>query len=92
MVILAQDLSLFRNIKALSRDLKAKQDPLKEEQFDWESLKVDPRTYLEDQPGNRLNSGVLSNLSTLYFSEILLTENLQPENAENHEKRRQGLE
>jgi hypothetical protein len=48
MAIFAQDLSLFRNIKALSRDLKTKSESVKEENFDWESFKVDPRKYLED--------------------------------------------
>lgn len=42
MIILAQDLTFFRNIKALSRDLKTHQEREKEEKFDWESLKVDP--------------------------------------------------
>jgi len=48
MVILAQDLSLFRSIKALSRDLKTNKEAIKEEKFDWESLTVDPRRYLQD--------------------------------------------
>jgi len=48
MVVFSQDLTLFKNIKALSRDLKTKYEAPQEDKFDWESLKIDPRAYLTD--------------------------------------------
>lgn len=46
--VLSQDLALFKNIKALSRDLKTESEAVQEDKFDWDSLKVDPSNYLID--------------------------------------------
>ena len=46
--VLSQDLALFKNIKALSRDLKTESKAVQEDKFDWDSLKVDPSNYLID--------------------------------------------
>jgi len=46
--VLSQDLTLFKNIKALSRDLKTESEAVQEDKFDWDSLKVDPSNYLKD--------------------------------------------
>jgi hypothetical protein len=45
MAVLAQDLTLFRNIKTLSRDLKNGSECIKEESFDWQTLEIDPRKF-----------------------------------------------
>lgn len=49
--------------------------------------------YLQaNTAGNPLNSGVLSNLASLYFAETLEKRNLQPEYEDTHATKKKNLD
>jgi len=48
MAVLAQDLTLFRNLKTLSRSLTLSGESLQPDAFDWNSLTIDPAECFKD--------------------------------------------